>query len=422
MKTSHDVQVAEKNWQFLCHHNNVRTILLYGGAGSAKSWSIAQYLLFEKFYKMRNLGILVVRHTMPALRSSAYKLLLNQLRKYDLPHKHNKSEGIIYNEDMNNFIIFRGLDDVEKVKSIEGINYVWMEEATEVNRFDYIQLQLRARAENINPGAINQLFVSFNPIDPQSFLKPMTENPPPNTAVCHSTYRDNPFLPAEERAVIDALVEYDITYDAIYNKGLWASPGNVVYTNWKVTTGWPNHPDSVGYGLDFGYNAPSALIEIAIKDYTVYERQRLYKTKLTNSDLIAELQEIIPPRYRNRVIVADCAEPDRIEEIFKAGFNVHPAVKGKNSVKDGIDKVKRLDIRVHCDSKDVLEEKRSYKWKMDKEGNTLDDVVPHKDHLMDAERYYLQTVDFTPVTFGEIGSYDLDMYSDPYEALTEMFA
>lgn len=415
---SHDVEVAPKNYNFLLDNAHIRNLLLYGGAGSAKSWSVAQYLLFEKFYKLQRIGILVVRKTLPALKSSAYELMLAQLRRYDLPHELNKSDlRITFG---TNFILFRGLDDVEKVKSIEGINYVWVEEATEITQFDFLQLSLRARADNPNPGCINQIFLSFNPVDETSFLKPLTEVPKKNMKVCHSTFRDNPFLAPEEKAVIEDLINHDITYDAIYNKGLWASPGNVVYTNWRVIVDWPKRFDYISYGLDFGYNAPTALIQIGVRDGVLYERELLYKTKLTNSDLITKLHELIPPPLRGCVIVADSAEPDRIEEIYKAGFNIHPAVKGKNSVKDGIDKVKRFRTLIHNESTNLIAEKRAYKWKQDKNGNILDEVVPFKDHLMDAERYCISLLNFDRPEIIEVGQYDLNSYTDSMSELMEM--
>jgi len=400
-----NVKVNKRHYEFLLKNKAVRTIISYGGAGSGKSWSVAQHLLLEKFYKEKNIGILVIRATLPALRSSAFALILSILDTYKLPYILNKTEMRIRFPDSNNFILFRGLDDVEKVKSIEGINYVWIEEATEITKLEYLQLNIRARAQNDNPGCFNQIYLSFNPVDVRSFLKPMTSNPPPDCAVLHSTYEDNVFLSAEDRKLLDSLVKHDRTYYLIYRKGEWAAPGNIIYTNWRVIHKWPKRYDNVGYGLDFGYNAPTALIEILEYDTIVYERELIYERKLTNGQLIDRLKTLIPPQYRARKIVADCAEPARIEEIFNAGFNVHPCIKGRDSVKVGIDRVKRRDIRILASSTNIVAEKQTYKWKEDKFGETLDEVVPFKDHLMDAERYYLGSDAAEPASVVLVGSY-----------------
>jgi phage terminase large subunit len=399
-----DVKFIEKHYNFLKYKSAAfRKTLMYGGAGSGKSWSIAQYLLFEKFYKEHDIGILVVRFTLPSLRTSALQLILDQLHRYNLPHKYNKADMRITHG--SNFMIFRSLDDVEKIKSIEGINYIWIEEATEIKFFDFMQLDLRMRAPNINPGAINRMLLSFNPVDVRSFLKPLTENPDEDMCVQHSTYRDNPFLSAHYVKQLERLIKQDITYHKIYNKGEWASPGNIIYTNWKITQFWPRQPDRVGYGLDFGFNNPTALIEIAHRDTIVYERELIYETGMTNSQLINKLKVAIPEQFRKRVIKADCAAPDRIEEIFHEGFNIHPCKKGKDSVKIGIDRVKRENIRIFHTSVNLIEEKESYKWKVDKYGNILDEPVQWKDHLMDGERYYLGELDMVRQMFVEIGSY-----------------
>jgi phage terminase large subunit len=400
--------VNKAHYGFLCRNSIFRKLILYGGAGSGKSWAIAQYLILEKFYKEKQIGILVVRATLPALKSSAYALILATLDLLKLPYKLNKSDMIIRNPDSGNFIMFRSLDDVEKIKSIEGINYVWMEEATEISHKDYMQLNIRARAQNDNEGSINQVFCSFNPVDVRSFLKKITDNPPEGVRIHHSTYKDNAFLTQDYIDELEELIEHDRTYHLIYAKGLWASPGNIIYTNWKVTPVWPeNRFNDVGYGLDFGFNAPTALVEIGHRDDGVWERERLYETKLTNTQLIEKLKVLIPPQHRHRVIMADSAEPDRIEEIFDAGFNIFPCTKGPNSVRIGIDRVKRHKILIHNSSTNLIEEKQGYKWKEDKYGNTLDEPVPYKDHLMDAERYYLGETPAQPVMVVEAGSYDL---------------
>jgi len=377
------VEHAEKCYRFLLETQK-RNNILYGSAGSAKSWSIAQFLLLEKLYKEQDIRIIVTRKTRPALKKSCWLLVNDLIKKYDLPDcKPNKADLTL--TVGKNQMFFIPLDDPEKLKSIERINYAWGEEATELTWDDYLQLGLRCRGENKN--GINQLFFSFNPIDELGFFKKITENPPDNTGVNHSTYLDNPFLDADYIAELEGLKKIDLTYWKIYGQGVWASPENIIYKNWDIVDEFPEGCDNIGYGLDFGFNCPTALVKIAIKDQEIYIDETLYESGLTNSDLIERLKDLI--KNKSYEIIADCAEPARIEEIDNAGFNIFPCIKGKGSVKIGIDRVKRKKLHITKRSVNIIKEIRGYKWREDRHGNVLDEPVPFRDHSMDAIRYYL---------------------------------
>lgn len=380
-----DIQVehARKCYNFLLKTQK-RVNILYGSAGSAKSWSIAQFLLLEKLYKEKNVRILVTRKTRPALKKSCWLLVNDLIKKYDLPDcKPNKSDLTLTVGE--NQMFFTSIDDPEKLKSIERINYIWGEEATELTWDDYLQLGLRCRGENKN--GINQLFYSFNPIDELGFFKKITENPPDNTGVNHSTYLDNPFLDDDYIKELEGLKKLDATYWKIYGQGIWASPENIIYKNWDIVGEFPGGCDEIGYGLDFGYNNQTALPMIGKKDQEIYIDELLYESKLTNADLIVRMNDLI--KNKNDEIVADCQEPQRIKEIEDAGFNIFPCIKGKGSVKIGIDRVKRYKLHITKRSTNIIKEFQSYKWKEDRYGNVLDDPVPFRNHAVDAIRYYL---------------------------------
>tara|TARA_Y100000310_G_scaffold344956_1_gene460751 strand:+ start:1864 stop:3135 length:1272 start_codon:yes stop_codon:yes gene_type:complete len=373
------VRVSKKTYDYLCK-SKYRINLIYGGAGSGKSWPVAQYLLIEKFYAEKNIRIVIARATMPSLRKSCWLLMLDFLKKYDLPAKINKSNYTI--EYGNNTMFFVSLDDVSKLKSIEGINYVWVEEADETVLDDYLQLNLRARGANEN--GINQLFYTFNPSNEMSYLKDLTDSPPNDVGVCHSTYKDNTFLPELEREQIEKLIDMDVSYHKIYALGQWASLKGTIYTNWEVCKDWPESFDDTRYGLDFGYNNPTALVEINYLDDVVYLKELLYESGLTNPNLIDRLDQLID---KGHLMVADCAEPDRIEEIYQHDYDVHACHKGVDSVRRGIDIVRSKKIYYHLESDNLRKESSAYKWREDAKGNGLDEPVKFNDHLMDAVRY-----------------------------------
>lgn len=360
-----------------------RINILFGGAGSGKSHSIAQFFIM-RFYKEKDKRFLVLRKTLPSLRITAYKLILDLLHEYNLPYKLNKTEMVITCN--SNEMLFKSLDDPEKIKSYEG-NYLWIEEATEISYNDFLQLNLRLRRKT---DTINQMYLTFNPISKLHWIyRELIETGRDDVAIHHSTYKDNPFLAREYIEELEALKNQDKTFYEIYTLGQWGVLQNTIYSNWEIKKDWPEEFDEVIYGLDFGYNNPSALIEIGIKDEEYYLKELLYQSGLTNAALIRKLDELEIDKQAN--IYADASEPQRIEEIKREGFNIYPCEKGKDSVRHGIDYCKRQKLWIHPESTNLIAELQSYKWKEDKDGNVLDEPVKFKDHACDAFRYAIYT-------------------------------
>ena len=397
------VKVVPKIWRYLSNSDK-RLNLVYGSAGSGKSFGVTQHLLYNHFYHDDNVRILIVRKTLPSLRTSCMRLILDQMAELNMPFEFNKSSLILQNG--SNQMLFRSLDDVEKLKSIEGVTHIWIEEATEINRNDFIQLNIRMRG--VAPGIKNQMYLTFNPVDANSWLKPMTEDPIEDMAVCHSTFRDNPYLDELYVAELEKLIDIDPTYYAIYNLGQWATPTNIVYTNthWDVVpdSAWPDLYDDERYGVDFGFSSSEcAGVHIRCIGLDLYIRELVYEKKVTVNDLKGILREQIDPNNYTRMI-CDSARPDDIEELCRAGFNAHGCKKGPGSVRTGIQRVKQYKVHVLESATHIQQEKRTYKWKEDKDGNVLDAVVAWNDHAMDAERYAVSDMAQTIADIGAFGS------------------
>ena len=378
-----------------------------GSAGSSKSFSLGQMLGY-KFASEKNKAILILRKSLPSLRISTLWMMQDILGRFgiwDRVEFHKNQLNLTFN---GNLIHFGSVDDPQKLKSSEW-NYIWFEEATEFSQKDFETVRLYNRRKTYDEHP-NQIFMSFNPIDEYHWIKTdlfremdSKGNVYDNEGQwfiheIHSTYKDNPFLPEDYVKQLENLEYQDYNYYRVYALGEWGRVGEVIYNNYSTVSEIPEGGETV-YGLDFGFNAPSALIQCKIfknghSSFTVYEKQLIYKNKLTNSQLIQEMNRVIPEEDRGRApIYADSAEPDRIKEIKNAGlgFVVKEATK---NVKDGIDFVKRLDVKIHELSMDILKEKRGYLWKTKRavQGNdlqVLDEPVGLNDHLMDAERYAL---------------------------------
>ena len=133
------------------------------------------------------------------------------------------------------------------------------------------------------------------------------------------------------------------------------------------------------YGLDFGLVNPSAIVKVIRYDDKFYLEERLYKTNITNKDII----EFFSHEEKGD-IYADPSAKQMIEEIFRAGYNAYEAHR---DVKDGIDICQRQQLNIPESSVNLIKEIQSYQWKEDKDGNVLSDPIKFNDHLMDAMRY-----------------------------------
>jgi phage terminase large subunit len=371
--------------------NKERYLILYGGAGSGKSYFAAQKILIRMMVAQKHNyrhRFLCTRKTQPAVRDSVFKLLSKYIYDWGMNDlvKVNKSE-MTFTWPNGSDILCKGLDEPEKIKSIEGVTGEWLEEATELTPWDFRQLDLRLRG---NTHSYKQVILTFNPIDKLNWVyQEFFSQQKPNTTAVRTTYKDNRFIDAEYCKVLENLVNEDEHYYQIYALGEWGVLQNIIYKNWDTVTEYPAAPDETIYGLDFGFNNPTALVEIAWRDNEPYIRERIYRNKMTNLDLIDELKIINP--LKEGVIYADCEDPARIEEIGRAGFNVQPSIKGKGSIKNGIDCCKRYKLHLHSDSTNMINEIQGYKWKEDKDGNVLEEPVKFKDHGMDAMRYAMYT-------------------------------
>ncbi|MGB9835020.1 MAG: PBSX family phage terminase large subunit, partial [bacterium] len=276
-----NLEVNRKIFEFLRNAQS-QTVAVYGGAGAGKSYTIAQFLIL-KFVGETNKHFLITRKTTPSLRLSSYMLMRNILRELDLKVEENKTELTWEFPLTKNLMVFKGMDDPEKIKSTE-FNYIWMEEATEFDLDDYRQLRLRLRRISDRK---NQIFLSFNPIY-TSWLYNLIVEKPDQVDSLQVNYRDNlRFLSQDYIAQLENLANEDPYFYKVYALGEFAQPSNLIFTNWEVCQVFPQSYDEIIYGLDFGFNNPTALLEIGIKDQEIYIIREFYRSQITNADLIS---------------------------------------------------------------------------------------------------------------------------------------
>lgn len=360
-------------------------VLNVGGARSSKSYSILQ-LFISRFFTERGKKLLTTRKTFPALRATAYLVAQEMLSKRRLLGRmdHNKSEHAFRLPRLDNYWLFSSFDDPEKMKSTE-FNYIHMEEGNEYSYEDFKILKLRLSGK-VLPGERNHLYLTLNPNDDQGWVHQELMQKERHKLI-NSTYLDNPFLPADYVGYLKSLKDEDPDYWEIFGLGKWAPSGEMIYGPLEIVPELPK-PEETIYGLDFGFNNPCVLEELGIKEWTLGIRELIHRERLTTADLIKEMEVVIPPAWRRRPIYADPSEPDRIEEIHRAGFNVKPA---DNAVLDRIMFLKRFRRLSLAQNDRTNREFRGYKWKKDRLGKVLDEPVKWEDHSPDAVGYGVWT-------------------------------
>lgn len=207
-----------------------RYLVLMGGGGSGKSVFITQKIIVRMLTE-KNHRFLVLRKVAKTLRESVFTEIKKTIYRWGLQSLFKIPQGTSSELHITckngNEILFAGLDDVEKLKSISGVTSVWIEEASETSPEDFRQLDIRMRGKSLN---YKQLMISFNPIDINHWLKKeFFDRHKSNSVTMHSTYKDNHFLPEEDRAVLEAFKETDPYFYQVYCLGEWGVLGKTIF-------------------------------------------------------------------------------------------------------------------------------------------------------------------------------------------------
>ena len=355
--------------------SNAKIQVHQGGTRSGKTYSLCQVLI-ELCWKNKNAGLVItiVRKTFPALRSSIMRDFFEILSKGDhyKVENHNKSESTY--KLFGNLIEFISADMPAKLRGRKR-NILYINEANELHLEDWRQLLLRTTDKTI---------IDYNPSDTFHWIyeEVLTRD---DVDFFKTTYKDNPFL---EQSVIDEIERFkdtDENYWRVYGLGERGLNVAAIFPQYEITESIPERAKLIAYGLDWGFtNDPTAVVSVWQEGYALYIKEHIYKTGMTNRDISIELFKLDLDRTP---IICDSAEPKSIEELHRLGHNVKPAKKGPDSVRIGIDIMKRHKIYVLRESTNAEKEFRNYKWEVDRNGKTLSKPVDKNNHIIDAVRY-----------------------------------
>ena len=331
----------------------------------------------------KNLKIVIGVETL----STAKKTVVSDLEEwlynfgiYDFM-KINKSEQIYEYTTNSSTIMVVPADKASKWFGLKA-DIVWFNEATHIPYSIFEQAQMRLPDTN----ELNRIILDFNPTNPFSWVRELENSDVSGGVETYvSTYKDNPFLGRKQVETIESWRDTNYNKWLVFAKGEYGEVEGAIYTNWKTCEEFPK---DINYwlGLDFGFtNDPTALIKVGLQNGEIYVEELLYENGLTNQDISKFL---IENNYRNVEIIADSAEPKSIEEIKRSGCKITAAVKGPDSIKNGIDILQRYKINIVKSSIHIQDEITNYIWKKNKSNGEFENIpVDDWNHGLDALRY-----------------------------------
>ncbi|QHB38950.1 terminase large subunit [Flavobacterium phage vB_FspS_mymlan6-2] len=380
--------VFEKNWEAL-QSGKYKYIINSGSSRSSKTFSILQIFWILAWSKERT-KLSVFRNTKKDCKDTILQDMLKYyptLDNYEFV-KFNKTESI-FTFPNGSTINIEGTDDELKVHGYHS-DYLWFNEFYKMPKETFDQLDMRCSVA---------VFMDYNPVG-RLWSDDLIKQD--NAKLIHSTFKDNPFCPLEQKKKILSYepTEYNLqqlTANAymwqVYGLGLKAEKPNKIYHNWKVIPDdeFDMLPFSTYYGMDFGLSSPSAMVQMKFDgDKTFFFKEILYKPlNHIEGTLSTELDKMKIPKHIEIICdVGNELNKTEMQKLRNAGYNVLPAMKGAGSILSGIETIQKSNIYYTKSSKNIENEYDTYSWRI-AQGVQLDEPEQTDDHLLDAMKYVI---------------------------------
>lgn len=379
-------RLLDKDW---------REAAVYGGRNSLKSHTVARVLLIRAMQEKTR--VFCGREFQNSLADSSWQLLADLIHQYALNEFRVTRDGI-YNIRNNSDFLFRGLrNNVQSVKSIEGIDIAWIEEAQTVSSASIEVLTPTVR----KPGS--QIIYTYNRLKPDDPVhERIVVEGRPNSIVLNVNYDVAMKYGWMAQALIDEMEDDKKRRPEIFKHKWLGEPSTMkglIYPDFERIDDLPKEAELLGTGLDFGYtNDPTAAINVYKWNDGFILDEVLYQRGMKNKEIANILASVETP-----LVIADSAEPKSIDEIKDNGVVILPAVKGKDSVNNGIQLLQGKNIRYTARSHNIEEELLNYAWKVDREDKSLNIPIDAYNHALDAVRYFISHVEsYKPITYSSV--------------------
>ena len=407
---------------------NYKFYFLVGGYGSSKSYHVATKLLLKLASEKRL--ALVVREVYDTIRDSCFSLFEEvalRIGIYDhLKFKTSPMQVIFPNGSK---IIFKGLDNPQKLKSINGVSVIWLEECSECKYEAYKELLGRLRHKELS----NHIICSTNPVGTDNwtyshFFKNDENNKivlddeilylnrivkTNNTYYHHSTCEDNAFLPQSYIDELNQMREYDFDLYRVARLGHYGANGEKVLPQFKVlehdkVMDFANKCPSryIKTGMDFGFvTSYNAVIQMAIDDKNkdLYIFNEYYSKGKTDDEIAKEIEE-----FKNFIIIADNAEPKSIAYFNRLGYKMKACKKFAGSRLANTKKIKRFK-NIYCSDKckHTIKELKNLTYKKDRRGNIVEDEFNIDPHTFSAIWYGLDDYEVADIKLFDRNKYNV---------------
>ena len=360
----------------------------YGGRGSAKSWQYARALLLRT--REQPLRILCTRELQSSIRDSVHKLLSDQVEALGFAPEFDVQQATIRHMNGSEFI-FKGLrHNADEIKSTEGVDVCWVEEAEKVSDTSWRVLVPTIR----KPGS--EIWVTFNPAqeDDPTYQR-LCVTKPPRSIVQKVSWRDNPWLPEVLKEEAEHLRRVDPdAYDHVWEGGFWTrSDAQIFAGKWRLQEFSPQKSwRGPYYGADWGFASdPTVLVRLWVADSRLWIEHAVGATQWETEDIPKLFDRV--PGARDHMIRADSSRPETISALKLKGFRIDGAPKWSGSVEDGIRHLRQEydEIVIHPVTAQLMEqEAKLYRYATDRvTGDVLPKIVDAHNHGWDAIRYAL---------------------------------
>jgi phage terminase large subunit len=359
-----------------------REAAIYGGRFSLKSHTVARALIIRA--RQKKTRIACFREFQSSIAESSYQLLADIIKMYELTDFQLTNNSIINTINGSDFI-FKGLwNNEQSIKSIEGIDVAWVEEAQTVSESSLEVLTPTVRKDG------SQIIYTYNRLlEEDPVHKRLVLEGRPNTLIINVNY-DVAIKYGWMPDVIRQEMESDkANRSALYRHKWLGEPFSTerrIYKDWAIIDEIPHEARLERYGLDWGFSADE-LACVAVYKYNggfIFD-EVIYQKGLGNkqtADMLANLPKAL--------IKADCAEPKSIEEVRSYGLMILPCIKGKGSINTGIKYIQAQRISITKRSINGIKEYKNFLWQVDRNGLILPEPETGNDHFLDACRYGIE--------------------------------